>query len=78
MTLTQRITAGLAVGAAALALPFAASPASASDWELDSGWPSQSICIEEGEAYINEDSDWHDYTEYKCEQGDSSWHLYVR
>ncbi|MBE3001973.1 hypothetical protein IDM40_25230 [Nocardiopsis sp. HNM0947] len=78
MTWTQRIAGGFAVGAAAMALPFAASPAAASDWVLDSGWNSHATCMDEGEDYINNNGDLHDYTEFKCEKGDRFWNLYVR
>ncbi|WP_017577014.1 hypothetical protein [Nocardiopsis kunsanensis] len=77
MSWSQRIAAGLAVGAAALALPFAASPASAAEWEKAAGFPDYGTCMKEGDLYMNDD--YHDYTEFKCEQGTSGmWIMWVR
>ena len=77
MSLSQRISAGLAIGAAALAIPFAASPAAAAEWEQAAGFPDYAACMKEGDLYMNDD--YHDYTEFKCEQGSSGmWIMWVR
>ncbi|WP_017611235.1 hypothetical protein [Nocardiopsis xinjiangensis] len=77
MSLSQRIAAGLTVGAAALAIPFAASPASAAEWEKAAGFPGHAECLVEGALYM--DDDYHDYTEFHCEQGSSGmWIMWVR
>ncbi|MBR8744352.1 hypothetical protein DSY14_21950 [Nocardiopsis sp. MG754419] len=75
-----RIATGLAVGAASLALALGSSPASASDWTVVGGFPTQSACNTEGQDYIENNSDLHDYTEYKCEYSGSSdmWLVHVR
>lgn len=77
MSWSQRIATGLAVGAAALALPLAASPASASDWELAGGFGDYKTCIIEGDQYVNEEGN-DDLTEFKCEKGGSGWQVWVR
>ncbi|GAB3476086.1 hypothetical protein [Nocardiopsis coralliicola] len=79
LTWTQRITAGLAVGAAAVALPFAAAgPASAADWELAGQFGTHATCMAEGDDYINKENDNHDFTEFKCEPNGSAWQVWVR
>ena len=78
MSWTKRITAGLAVGAAALALPFAASPASAADWHLAGGFGDYDQCMSEGHSYVHEEDNNHDYTEFKCEPNGSAWQVWVR
>lgn len=77
MSLSQRVAAGLAIGAAALALPFAASPAYADDWHIAGGFGDQNTCIVEGHSYIFEEDN-HDYTEYKCVQNGDAWQVWVR
>lgn len=77
MSLSQRIAAGLAIGAAALALPFAASPAYAADWEIAGGFGEYETCFLEGYSYIYEEDN-HDFTEFKCERNGDVWQVWVR
>lgn len=81
MTLSQRVAVGLATGAAAVALSFAASPASADDWHLAGGFGDLETCEAEGHAYIYEEDN-HNYTEYECMPvggfDDPSWQVWVR
>jgi len=76
MSWSQRIAAGLAVGAAALALPLAASPASASDWELAGGFGDYETCFLEGYSYVYEEGN-DDLSEFKCEKN-GTWQVWVR
>lgn len=82
MSLSQRVVMGLATGAAAVALSFAASPAYANDWHLAGGFGDLETCEAEGYAYIYEEGDNHDYTEYACMPvgsfDDPSWQVWVR
>lgn len=78
MTLAQRMATGLAIGAAALALPFAASPAYAADWELAGGFGEFDRCIIEGYSYIVDEGDQHDFTEFECVENDGGWQVWVR
>ena len=78
MSLSQRISAGLAIGAAALAIPFAASPASADDWEAVGGFGDYETCMSEGHSYVHEEDNNHDFTEFKCVDNGGAWTVMVR
>lgn len=77
-TWSTRITAGLAVGAAAAVLPLAATPALAADWvTAGGGYSSKTECVDDGNDYITHD--YHDFSEFTCEESSSGdWTMYVR
>lgn len=77
MTLAQRIATGLAIGAAALVLPLAASPAHAADWEIVGGFGEYETCFLEGYSYIYKETN-HDFTEFKCMRNGDAWQVWVR
>ncbi|WP_067605222.1 hypothetical protein [Nocardiopsis listeri] len=79
MSMSQRIAGGLAIGAAALALPLAASPAHAADWEVvGGGFDMQAVCLIDAYSYVVEEDNNHDFTEYKCVYNGSTWDVWVR
>lgn len=77
MSLSQRIATGLAIGAAALALPLAASPAHAADWELAGGFGEYETCFLEGYSYVYEEKN-DGLTEFKCVRNGDVWQVWVR
>lgn len=70
------------VGAVAVVLPLAASPAVAADgWVVaGGGYSTVEECIEDGYAYMAYDGreKYHDYTEFQCYEVHGHWNMRVR